>query len=283
MIRRDTSGRWFVKGPALYSEAIMTRSLFIVVALVFCATGAGCGRPESGPTVIFLDGAGWYASSGGVESGLRQAGYTGRFETFSWSAFLGPAHDHFVNANSRGVGRRLARRIEAQRKLDPESSIHLMGLSAGTAVVLRALEELPKNVQVDSVVLFSASVSSQHNLTRAMAHVKGRLYATASTHDAILAGLPANADGHGGAPAGRVGFRLPTAASAQTVEAYNRVVVLPWQPSYLGFGWTGSHTSVTDGRFVGTVIAPRILSPAPFPLDRSVVSRAEMRTASPPS
>lgn len=261
----------------------MKRSFLIAIALVFCATGAGCSRPESGPLVIFLDGAGWYASSGGVESGLRQAGYTGRFETFLWSSFLGPAHDHFVKANSRATGRRLARRIEAQRKVDPDSSIHLMGLSAGTAVILRALNELPKGVSVDSVVLFSSSASSQRNLTQAMGHVKGRLYATASTHDVILAGIPANADRRGGSPAGLVGFRLPTAASAQTIEAYDRVVILPWQPSYLGFGWTGSHTSVTDRRFVGTVIAPRILSHEPFPLDRSVVARAEMRTASPPS
>lgn len=257
----------------------MQRLVYFALALISCAVGSGCSGPRAGPLVIFLDGAGWYGSSGSVETGLRQAGYTGQFDTFSWSSFLGPAHDHFVNANSRGIARRLSREIAKQREVDPESSIHLMGLSAGTSLIILALEELPKDVQVDDVVLFSSSVSSEHNLTRAMRHVKGRLYATCSTHDAILAGLPVNADGRGGSPAGRIGFKLPPASSASTMKAYDRVINIPWQPSFLGFGWTGSHTSVTDWRFVSSVVAPRILSREAFPLDRSVVARASAGTS----
>ena len=252
----------------------MLRNLTFLTALLSCAFGVGCSKPQTGPIVIFVDGAGWYSGSGRVEAGLRDAGYAGRFDTFSWSSYLGPAHDHLVNANSRLIARRLARRIEKQRELDPESPIHLMGLSAGTSLVLRALEELPKGVNVETVVLFSSSVSSERNLTRAMSHVNGRLYATCSTHDAILAGLPVNADGRGGSPAGRSGFKMPRASSAQTVETYDRVINLTWQPSYLAFGWTGSHTSVTNQRFVSTVIAPRVFTREPFPLDRSVVARA---------
>lgn len=257
----------------------MFRNLTFLTALFSCALGVGCSKPESGPIVIFLDGAGWYSGSGGVDAGLRDAGYTGRFDTFSWSSYLGPAHDHLVNANSRLIARNLARRIEEQREVDPESPIHLMGLSAGTSLVLRALEELPEGVNVDNVVLFSSSVSSERNLTRAMSHVKGRLYATCSTHDAILAGLPVNADGRGGSPAGRGGFKLPRSSSEQTVETYDRVINLPWQSSYLGFGWTGSHTSVTSRQFVSTVIAPRIFNRDPFPLDRSVVARATAKNS----
>mgnify|MGYP001168309499 CR=1 FL=1 len=235
---------------------------------------AGCAQPTKGPTVIYLEGAGWYTSGGGVEAGLRDAGYTGEFSRFTWTSFLGPAHDHFVNARSRGIARRLARRIEAQRRKEPDAPIHVMGLSAGTSLVLMALPMLPEDIQVDSVVLFSPSVSSEHNLTEAMKHVRRNLYATSSPYDGILAGLPVNADGKGGAPAGRYGFRMPPRAKESTLMAYSRVINLPWNPSYLAYGWNGSHTGVTNRRFVKAVIAPRILTNEPFPLDRSILDRA---------
>lgn len=233
---------------------------------------SGCAEKVRGPVVFYLDGAGWYASAGSVESGLRKAGYKGSFQTFSWSAFLGPAHDHFINANSKLIARSLARRIEKARAANPGAPIHVMGLSAGTSLILRALEDLDDGVKVDSVVLFSSSASSQHNLTHAMRHVQRNLYATTSPYDSILSTLPVNADGKGGQPAGRAGFQLPRGASRETLSAYQRVVNLPWQPSFLGFGWNGSHTSVTGSEFVAAVIAPRVLTSEPYPLDRSIAA-----------
>lgn len=251
------------------------RRLFVRAGLLAFAlfSGVGCGAPRRGPIVIYLEGAGWYSSSGSVEAGLRDAGYEGEFSNFTWSAFLGPAHDHLVNAKSKAIAKRLAERITTHRRANPSEPIHLMGLSAGTSLILLALPMLPSDVQVDNVVLFSPSVSSEHNLSQAMAHVKRNLYATSSPHDGILAALPVNADGKGGAPAGRSGFRLPPRAKENTLLAYSRVINLPWQASYLGFGWDGSHTGATGRRFVGGVVAPRIMTKEPYPLDRSILDR----------
>lgn len=234
-------------------------------------SAAGCSEPTGGAVTFYCDGAGWYSSAGSVKAGLRAAGYDGRFETFSWSAFLGPAHDHFVNARSRLIARRLSRKIEKARAEDADSPVNVIGLSAGTAVVLSAVEQLKKGVQVDHVVLFSPSVSAKHNLTKALRHIRGRLYATTSPNDGILAALVINADGIGGSPAGRVGFQLPSKADKGTRRAYRRVINLPWHPSYVAYGCDGGHTSVTRRDYVKTVIAPRILQAKPYPLDRSVV------------
>ncbi|HKQ46757.1 MAG TPA: hypothetical protein VJZ71_01665 [Phycisphaerae bacterium] len=244
-----------------------------LVGLVLMISGVGgCAEKIRGPVVFYLDGAGWYASAGSVESGLRKAGYKGSFRTFSWSAFLGPAHDHLITAKSGLLARQLARRIEKARAANPDAPIHVMGLSAGTSLILRALEELEDGVKVDNVVLFSSSASSEHNLTRVMRHVRRNLYATTSPHDSILSTLPVNADGKGGPPAGRVGFRFPRGSTRESISAYQRVVNLPWQPTYLGFGWNGSHTSVTGSEFVAAVIAPRVLTSEPYPLDRSIAA-----------
>lgn len=244
--------------------------------LLFSFWVGGCAENTRGPVVFYLDGAGWYGSAGSVESGLRKAGYTGEFQRFSWSSFLGPATDHLLAANSTLNAQRLANRIEEARSAHPDAPINVMGLSAGSSVILLALQQLKEGVQVDNVVLFSPSVSSEHNLMKAMRHVKRNLYATTSPHDSILGALPVNADGKGGPPAGRAGFRFPRGAGRETTAAYQRVINVPWQPSYSGYGWSGSHVSVTDREFVAGVIAPRILTTEPYPLDRSIAARFAM-------
>ncbi len=247
------------------------------VAVVCLLWAGGCADSTKGPVVFYLDGAGWYSSADSVKQGLRDAGYEGAFQTFSWSAYLGPAHDHFVNASDQGIARRLARRIEKARSDDPGRRITVMGLSAGTAVVLGGLEALPLGVQVDDVVLLSSSASSQHNLTRAMNHIRRHLYATCSPHDGILSGMVINADGQSGPPAGLVGFRIPQKRGDKTEAAYDRVINLHWRPTYLAFNWDGGHTSVTNWKLIASVIAPRLFSEEPFPLDRSVTERLAAR------
>jgi hypothetical protein len=58
---------------------------------------------------------------------------------------------------------------------------------------------------------------------------------------------------------------------------YNKVVNLNWKPAYVAFGWDGGHVSATNAEFVRAVIAPRIMSPEPFPLDRPLLNASEGR------
>jgi len=236
------------------------------------ASGVGCQPPVRSPRVIFLDGAGYYASSRSVRVGLERGGYIGAFETFYWSSFLGPGADHLVVARSRHKARLLADKIRDARGDFPKGKIYLMGLSAGTALILSALEDLPKDVSVNGVVLFSSSVSGQRDLSPVLRHIDGRLYATYSPHDMILSNLTVNADGGPGLPAGLTGFSVPMNLKRDDIAQYNKVVNIPWQPSYVGFGWHGGHIDVTTSGFVQHVIAPRLLSVEPHPLDRPLVN-----------
>ncbi|MHC4235300.1 MAG: hypothetical protein ACYSUQ_09315 [Planctomycetota bacterium] len=232
---------------------------------------AGCGSGLSTPRVVYLEGAGWAGSAGSVRSGLRAARYNGAFETFTWTSVLGAPADHLLAARSRIKAKRLARRIEKIRRHNPEGKIYVMGLSAGTALIVKALEELPDGVEVDHVVLFSSSMSARYNLVEALEHVRGRLYATCSGEDMILASLAVNADGMTGQAAGQNGFVLPEGLSSKHKRSYAKVVNLPWRAAYAGFGWNGGHVRATTARFVRGVIAPRILPERPFPLDRPMV------------
>lgn len=230
---------------------------------------AGCAASSStmtgGPTVIFLDGAGWAGSERGVRAGLRAAGFQGNVESFAWTTGLGSLPDHFLVRHKQRKAARLADHIRQRRARFPNDDLHLMGLSAGTAVIVFALEQLPPDVSVNNVVLFAPSIVGDYDLSNAMAHVRGFLYATSSPHDGILKGLRVNADGGTGQPAGLYGLRVP--ARVKRFDTYTRVVNLPWRPPYADLGWSGSHTGATGRRFVQNVIAPRVLSNGPRPLN----------------
>jgi len=242
-----------------------------LLVLFLLLGGAGCRAVPTTPRVIYLEGSGWFTSASSVRSGLRSAGYPGAFETFTWTTFLGAGADHLVGARSPARARRLAQRIEEIRRHNPGGRIDLIALSAGTSVVIGALERLPDGVAVDNVVLLSSSLSARRNLCPALRHVRRRLYATCSEQDVILRNLPVTADGQTAPAAGCRGFVLPDGLPLRDERLYARVVNLPWRPAYLAYGWNGGHVRVTTADFIRSVIAPRLLAEEPFPLDRPMV------------
>jgi pimeloyl-ACP methyl ester carboxylesterase len=251
--------------------------MLLATAMLSGTTGCGATELET-PVVIFLDGAGNLTAGGSVRRGLEHAGYDGTFQTFVWTSFLGWGADHFLVTKSSIHAEELAERIARIRERDPGGQISLMGLSAGTAVVLNALEELPPGVQVDKVVLFSSSVSANRNLSPALDHVRGAMYATTSRNDLILSSLVVTADGRNTSAAGRTGFRIPSGLSSRDRDNYRKVVHLNWKPGYVAFGWDGGHVSATNSEFVRAVIAPRIMSDEQFPLDRPLLNVSGGRT-----
>jgi len=254
--------------------------LFVGLAGSLCLYG--CRPPSVSPLVIFLDGAGHFTAGPSVRSGMERGGYIGSFDNFYWSSFLGPGADHLVVARSQLKARQLADKSRQVRGDFPKGKIYVMGLSAGTALIVTALEDLPPGVCVDGVVLFSSSVSGQRDLSRALRHVNGRLYATCSPHDGILSNLPVNADGGSGPPAGLNGFTVPVTLRQEDRAQYAKVINLPWQPSYAGYGWRGGHVDATNSKFIQHVIAPRVLATEPYPLDRPILAVAMNRTVTRP-
>jgi len=219
----------------------------------------GCSSADPTKRVVFLDGAGHAGAGLSVHRGLRAAGYDGEFQTFRWQSGLLWGVDHLITARSDGAAQRLADELEMHRRQYPEGYLAVMALSAGSAVVLSALECLPEDIDVDVVVLFQPSVSATRNLAPAMKRVRGRLYATCSSTDAIIGSLLATADGGPLPPAGKIGFRVPLGLPTSHRQPYSRVVNLPWQKKYRKWGWGGGHVTSTSASFVKNVIAQRAL------------------------
>ncbi len=245
------------------------------LAAAGCATGQPMwGEPQlSGHGVVFYcDGAGGGGLTNwgpGVKKGLADAGFSGTFDEFVWETGLGVVADQVEAVEAkRSQAAKLARKITAYQSEYPEAPVHVMGLSAGTAIAVFALEALPADSRVDTVVLLSGSLASDHDLTKALQRLRGDMYVTTSRNDAILASAvptlgSADREFVGDRVAGVDGFVLPAGASAETRRLYSKIVLLSWDPTLERYGDYGGHTDTTKPEFVQHVIAPLILREGP--------------------
>jgi hypothetical protein len=257
-------------------------SVFLAIStLVVLSTGCGGGHiPDPVKMqrgyVYYLDGAGggrimnW---GGGVRDGLKNAGYDGEGEMFSWETGLGVLADQTAgNAYKRDKARQLAGKMIEYRQNYPNAPMTLIGLSAGTAMAAFTLEELPAEVKVENVILLSGSLSATYNLTSALRHVNGKMYISTSDRDSVLGGLlplAGTADRNSGTNAtiGVEGPQLPPGASQETRNLYAmKVHVIPWKQEFARYGNRGGHTDTVTAAFVSHYVAPLVktLSGAQF-------------------
>lgn len=231
----------------------------------------GCG-PTFGPharngIVFYCPGAGNMDFGDlGVRNGLNRAGFTGQVATFTWTiAPLNPAIDQTLRFNAKLRAKLLSGIIRDYINKYPGAPVSLIGLSAGSGVGLWALEGLPEGYKIDNVVFLGSSLHYECDLSKALRHVRGKLYNYFSPHDAILAGpmkVFGSIDGvFGEDGAGAVGFSGPTVT--------DRVVNIPWRPEYQKYGNYGGHTDGTSADFIYSIVSKNILrkGEAPKPPD----------------
>ncbi len=282
------AGRRFRRGPSRGSGDLGSvnafRSAAAILAIGLLALG-GCGGdrmepvaptgPANGGTggrgvVIYLDGAGggnplvdWGEQ---VKEGLRLAGYGGAIREYEWQTRLGALADQWASERyKRDQARQVAERIVVIRREHPGEPLYLMALSAGTAVAVFALEALPPSVQVTDVVLLSSSMSADYDLTRALQHVRGRMYVTLSHRDDVLKVLvplfgTADRQFEGRRIAGLQGFAVPAGADERVRRLYCRIEYIRWTPRYGSDDDFGAHLETTVPEFIANVVAPRMLA-----------------------
>lgn len=264
---------WENRGMQRLHWSSVSAGAVILMLLAGCKSQPTAGSGTGGSTglgiVYYLDGAGgsglitnWGRH---VHQGLKEAGYLGTFAEYDWETGLGVVADQVSSdAYKRQRAAKVALQIQEYTANHRGSRITLMGLSAGTAVAVFALEQLPAQQRVDTVVLLSSSIASDYDMTEALQHVQGNLYVTTSKRDEILSiAIPmfGTADRQPGAigVAGLEGFTLPPGASPQTVALYRKIHYLPWTPQYDAEGDFGGHTDTTVPPFIRDTIAPLVM------------------------
>jgi len=232
----------------------------ITFAVALAALLPGCG-PSFGPQArygitFYCPGAGNIDfGDHGIREGLERAGYRGQVASVMWTVSLNPAIDQALRINARIGAANLARYIESYVDKYPDREVNVVGLSAGTGIAIWALEDLKPKYKVNNVILLSSSLYHRYDISKALAHVKGKVYVYYSPNDAVLAGpmkLFGTIDGmflEDGA--GAVGLHPPRGAE--------RVVNIAWRPEFTKYGYYGGHLDSTSAEFVHAQVAPHII------------------------
>jgi len=243
--------------------------------------GAGCAtdgsmyvtpaRQARGLVMILPGVEGRSSLNDHIRQGLNGAGVFCALEVRQWG-FLVPVVKLAVNQTNvpgnRHAAAVIAKEIVAYRKQYPGRSVYLVGHSAGGGLavfVLEALDKIKGNHYVDGVVLLSASISNDYDLTTALRHSRSGIVNFYNESDLALLGLATtllgNVDGGRSASAGRTGFIRPDPdLEPQKAHIYSRLYQVQVTRGMLG-PLSGPHVASTNISFIATYVAEWVLTP----------------------
>jgi hypothetical protein len=228
----------------------------LISGVALAATGCQKrGSAEKFGKTYYLDGAGnWGFGASQVPNGLKRAGYVGDVELYVWTSSFNPLIDQLNIGNARLRAAILSDKINRYKQRYPNNMVNIIALSAGTGVATWAIENLKDGVKVDNLVLLGSSLSSSYNMSKALRHMNGKIYAYHSPHDSVLetVKIVGTIDGKRGVNSiGLTGLRPPRGMA-------DRVVNIGWNKSWMRLGWAGAHTDTTNEKFVRMEIAKRL-------------------------
>jgi hypothetical protein len=141
--------------------------LVVPLALAAAEGKAGAVPGHARGTVFVADGAVGHASlSDRVAQIVNDAGLPINVMQVHWST-LHEGSDFQSQYNFTVKGKQLASRVLEARKACPTTKIFLVGIGAGTTVILKAVEFLPPN-SVTDIVLLGTTVSCTYDLRPAL-------------------------------------------------------------------------------------------------------------------
>ena len=250
----------------LTTAALAGATVLATLAAVGC-NGAKYTTPEryERGLVICLSGAGGFTGEcGRIRDGLNAGGVDRAIEIFEWSKG-GVLSDQVAVEENRLKAAELAERVEAYMAEHPGRPVHLVGLSAGTGLVVWALEDL--SVQVEGAILLASSLDARYDLTLALSKVRDHLYSFNSVADTVLGlgvAVAGTVDREGDVAGGLTGFSLPAGTSEASKTLYKeKLVQIGWWPGDVILGNLGDHLGTTNPLFVQARVAPLMLGKQP--------------------
>ncbi len=263
----------------------------ILIGLVFAGRAAGAGptttastRPDpvalaighrreaamkaaaqKGAMLLHLPGIGGQLGiDRRMTAGLKDGGVKAKIVIYDWTEYDAGIHALHAYDRNQAEAEFAARLIVAHHEADPDSPIFLTGHSGGCAIATWALEKLPQGIVVDQVLLMAPALSPTYDLSKALRHVRGKMYCFTSTGDSLVLytgtrmfgtmdGLHVEAAGYGG-------FVMPAGADAQE---YRKLVSEPYKEEWGRYGDWGDHIGPMARAFAEAVLAP-LVEPAKF-------------------
>jgi hypothetical protein len=193
-------------------------------------------------------------------AGLKDGGFNGNIQIYDWTEKDPGLNALLARQRNNKEAKIISQMIQQERAANPQEKIFLTTHSAGAGLGAWALEALPDDVKIDTMVMMSPALSPTYDLSPALKHIAGHLYVFTSLADIIVLStgtkLFGTIDGVKTDAAGRVGFTTPPGADA---AQYAKVVQLPYDPSWIKYNDFGDHIGGLNRSFAKNVIVPLIL------------------------
>ncbi|HZZ42562.1 MAG TPA: hypothetical protein VFE58_06470 [Tepidisphaeraceae bacterium] len=237
---------------------------YVLSVMLLMLLGAA---PTTRPAVylIHLPGiSGPLAIDRAMSAGVKLAGLPKPL-VFDWT--VGDPGLHALTAYGRNQeqAKILADRLTTQYRAHPDVPIEITAHSGGTAVAVWALEKCPADVKVQTVLLIASALSPTYDLSDALAHVCGKVYAFYSPFDDIVLGTGTKTLGTMDRvytqAAGMVGFTQPT--DAKEPAEYKKLIGMPYKQEWMKLGNRGDHIGAMGRVFAAEVLAPLLGGEAP--------------------
>jgi pimeloyl-ACP methyl ester carboxylesterase len=276
--------------PKLRSPIHRFFGSLLAVALVT----AGCGtssvnflaaaQVESKEHLIHLPGiAGEQNLDRRFIRGLRAGGCEGTIEIYDWTAKDPGLGALLARKRNEKQADKVAEKIQQILKDEPGVKLRIVCHSGGAGIVAWALERLPDDAKIESVVFIAPALSQKYDLSKALSHVRGKAYALTSVNDVIVLGAGTSVfgtiDGKKEEAAGLRGFKTPDAPADP--KQYDKLVQMPYQDSWMEFGNIGDHIGPMGEEFAEKVIAPLLQDRQPVRLPATRPTRVAGERSAP--
>jgi hypothetical protein len=255
----------------------------IVLSLVLCIGCAGHGDPKAAsptslpilqPTaelpgyVLHIPGVSGESVVDhnlveGLRDGFADAGQKVEIQIYDWTE-----HDPGIPAlqayrRNHDEAKKIADKLTAEVRGHTHGRIYLTCHSGGAGLAVWALEDLPADVQIDSLLILAPALSPDYDLSKALAHVQDRADVFWSDLDTGVLNYGTRTfgtiDGKFTAAAGYVGFSQPPGADA---AQYAKLHQYPYESAWSKFGNDGDHIGPTETPFAEHVLAPVLIHDA---------------------
>jgi hypothetical protein len=261
----------FHKLPSKLSLCCRAVAIFIACALSACGTPAPKVEtvqivkplaPTLAPLLLHLPGIGGKRSIDiAMIRGLKKGGFTGDLEIYDWTEDDAGLRSLISTVRNHKEAQLIADKITTRFDKDPLSPIYLTCHSGGGGIAIWALEDLPKRVKIQTLIMMSPALSPTYDLSAALRHVSGKAYVFSSNDDVLVLGtgckLLGTIDGVKTQAAGMVGFKMPPTGDA---GQYAKLIPEPYNPAWIQYDDYGNHVGGMTRLFGQYMLAPLILS-----------------------
>jgi hypothetical protein len=191
-----------------------------------------------------------------LTQGLAQGKLDAEIEIYDWTGG-NPGLAALVNLERNETEAKvIADKITRLVRANPSRRFILTSHSGGGGMAIFALEKLPDDVHIDTLLMLANALSPQYDLTKALRHVNGKVYVFTSELDPVLGPGTRNfgtMDRVMSESAGRVGFTRPEGADPYQ---YDKIVSIPYDESWMRFGNAGEHIGTMNRPFARNILAP---------------------------